>query len=243
MASKEISDRALEIISLLLRFGAIPHFDLMAHLMMLSEHYQAKLRMCLMDSVCLAPNPFVPGINLLVVLSEVSQSIPPSKRKAPEDIRQDLNRLLNEVLEQLPKSVDACPGKITTCLSLFEVQTTKKRLPTGFAGPLGVAFRDRMAMEMLCSKPLALDFMSYRFDVGNSADGAHMDRGKAIEERLMLYNSKFYKVPKWRMAFDVEIYILYVYYYTHRVLLYDGDPSIYESAFFIYIVVRENIGE
>lgn len=192
------------------------------------EHWKT----CFMSSVCLAPNPFIPGVNILVVLDKVMQQSPDGF-KAAQNLRQDVSRLLDEILEQLPKTVDACPGKMSTCKSLFEPETMHHEpSPTGFDGPLGIALRYRCTMETLCPKPLVRDFMSQKFS------GYLWREEHPMEEALLDNFYVYYDIPMWRMALDLEAYLLVVVFFSTAVLFHsDGPPGGAEVCFIIYILV------
>lgn len=234
-ASGKNSDRTLKALSVMLQFGGDPR-RLMRHLVGQGEDYVRKLRCCFLESVCSAPNPFVPGISLSVALDEVARLTPDGERRAPERLRQDVCRLLLEILEQLPKTVEACPGKMATCSALFESQGSEgSRL--GFTGPLGIALQNRKTMEMLFSRPLVLDFMCQRFNADLPSD-SFLHKGVPVEERLLIAGQEYYRVPQWRMGFDLEVYVLFVSFFTAVILLHEDEPPTdIEKSFIIYIVV------
>lgn len=228
------SQRELDVQSVLLQVGAEPIARDLIRLMN-ADVDKKRWRTCFLDSVCRAQNPFIPGVNLLVVLREATRISPEGRKATFKNMRVEVSRLLAEILEQLPKTVDACPGKMATCASVFEPETVRVP-PTGFTGPLGIALQHRQVMKLLCPKPLVLDFMRQRFNQGplRKADNR---RAWCVPKVYRIMRHK-YKVPKWRMAFDLEVYGLILVVFSRFVLLHDeGDPGATEISFSIYAVV------
>lgn len=227
--------RSMESLALVLQAGAKPQPRQIAQLIVLDDEYLGDLRACILSAVCSARNPFIPGTSLLVTLDAAARISPDEEQRVLQGLGDDVSRLLLEILEQLPKAVDAIPGTMATCSSLFESNAMETQ-PTGFTGPLGVALMHQKTMEILCTRPLVLDFMSHRFNGSLHQGGRNQDL--SMEERILIEFHKNYKVPKWRMGLDVLVYLIVLVYFSKIVLLHDGPMRLPEQLSIVYVMVR-----
>lgn len=279
--TERFSDNAFHAQSLLMGIGAEP--DPARILELMKQHGGIeKWRECAVDAIFWAHNPLIPAITSLVSLNEAARrSTQVSKKRDLEDAVEDIGNLIHQILNQLPKEIDAWEGKMSTCASIFEPEIFGSSA-TGFTGPLGLVLRHRHAMEILCPEPLVIDYLFRIFDQGRarrnkvrltSMPGDVGDSGGSIgapylhqtfcwwadrlrgllgrsatiqggymgseEFRVLKASYKYYRVPKWRMVFDMEVYLVILVLFMKFVLLHDdGPPGVVESCFIIYIVVR-----
>lgn len=155
-------------------------------------------------------------------------------------------------------------------------------------GPLEIALQDRHQLELFCSQPLVLDFMSRKFSCGLPGLGAteadlqdadqveryrrdHLSVQEVSNDSFaelgdsllgvlagpdptfgsltLLPGAQFiiaqvvtrpafcYAVPAVRMGMYLILYIAMLMLFGSNVLLYDGDVSVAEVVFFVYVVV------
>lgn len=237
--------RALAAQSLLLRYGATATVEQISELYALASDSNT-WRACFLEAVCSAPNPFIPGFNLLKTLRETAdRTIDEGKKRHFEDLEQDILQLLEGVLEQLPKTVDSCRGQMLSCVSIFEAQTSSETR-TGFNGPLNNALQHHNATRMLCSQPLWLDYMLHKFgsrslllsDTSSSVKHYQTPAQKAM--LILSASHAYYKVPKWRMLLDLEVYILVIFVFSTVILRHSSEiAKVGEMSFVMYLAVSE----
>ena len=147
------------------------------------------LRVCFVETVVSADNPFVPGMTLSVAVAKAASRAPEGDRKKLESLQREVDTLLVEVLERLPQTVRAFHGGMVGCCSVFE-----PGCPSAMAGdrgreslgPLQMALTDRRLVEKFLTRPLLLDFQDRRFTHGlpNPTDTKNVLRDQEELESL-----------------------------------------------------------
>lgn len=118
-----------------------------------------------LNTVASADNPFIPGITLSVLLSEGAERASEGDRRIMLSLHEKVNTLLLEVLERLPNTVRGFPGGMEGCSAMFEPEGQTQD-PRYLPGPLREMLQKRRQMEVFCSAPLVMDFLSLVFKKG-----------------------------------------------------------------------------
>lgn len=105
----ESSDRvaqmkALDVLSALLKHGIWPTGRQLSQISHETGFEPAKK--CFLDAVCLAVNPLLVGMILSLRLSEAAGSGKEGQRQKASRLQQEVENLVLEVFERLPKTVD-----------------------------------------------------------------------------------------------------------------------------------------
>lgn len=132
------------------------------------------LRDCFLEVVVSADNPFVPGMTLSAALTKAASRAPEGERKKLNRLQQKIDDLLLEVLKRLPQTVRAFHGGMAGCCHVFEPECCASSATSrgdgsqrqGFLGPLWLALQERELVEIFCTRPLLMDYLSRRFTHG-----------------------------------------------------------------------------
>lgn len=122
------------------------------------------LHRCL-QTVISADNPFIPGMTLSVLLSEHAEVASEGEPRMIASVRERTDALLLEELERLPKAVRGFPGSMEGCIPRRQPEG-EAQSPRYLPGPLIMARQKRLQMEVFCSAPLVMDFLSLVFQKG-----------------------------------------------------------------------------
>lgn len=147
---------ALDFLSFLLTNSAKPRAKDIRDLVLMSDDW-VLLREAWLKNVACADNPFIPGITLSAKLTEAAAVSFEGDQKKLLSFQENVDLLLLEILERLPKTVHGIGG-IEACAAMFEPEG----LPTRRT-PLGIVLEDRGQMETICPDPLVMDYLFYRF--------------------------------------------------------------------------------
>ncbi|CAN0069824.1 unnamed protein product [Scytosiphon promiscuus] len=180
-------ERAVEVLSCLIRHGAGPT-PRQISLVGSKAGFKAA-RKCFLDAVCSAINPLLVGMRLSLLLADAAGMGNEGQRRVAERLQKEVEELVLEVFERLPQTVDGFrDGDIAgsgmeaslACSMVFTPEKTRegdqdhpsrlyqhgsegKRVDTG---PLEMALQARHQLELFCTQPLVLDFLSRAFTRG-----------------------------------------------------------------------------
>ncbi|CAN0155492.1 unnamed protein product, partial [Hapterophycus canaliculatus] len=148
-------------------------------------------RKCFLDAVCSAINPLLVGMRLSLLLADAAGMGNEGQRRVAERLQKEVEELVLEVFERLPQTVEGFrEGDIAgsgmeaslfaACSMVFTPEKVRegnqdhpsrlyqhggegKRVDTG---PLEMALQARHQLELFCTQPLVLDFLSRAFTRG-----------------------------------------------------------------------------
>lgn len=156
-------DWAIGVLSCLLQYPTV--FDV-ADLIKLSRKQSAQwLKTCFLETVAWSDNPFIPGMALSIAFARSAGKAPEGERRKLLSLQERVDALLLEVLERLPQTVQGFDGGMTGCSAVFEPEFSSEDA-RGFPGPLRMALQERQHIQMFCTQPLLMDFLSRRFTHG-----------------------------------------------------------------------------
>lgn len=147
---------ALKFLSFLLTNAAKPRAKDIRDLVLMSDNW-VLLKEAWLKNVACTDNPFIPGITLSLKLNEAAAVSFEGDQKKLLSFRENVDLLLLEILERLPKTVHGLGG-IEACAAVFEPEGLPIRRT-----PLGIVLDDRGQMETICPDPLVMDYLFYRF--------------------------------------------------------------------------------
>lgn len=147
---------AMSFLSFLLTNSAKPRAKDVRDLVLMFNKWVI-VRDAWLKAVACADNPFIAGITLSVKLAEAAAISFEGDQKRLLSFQENVNLLLLEILERLPKTVHGLGG-LETCAAVFEPEGLPARRT-----PLGMVLEDRGQMETICPDPLVMDYLLYRF--------------------------------------------------------------------------------
>eukprot|EP00903_Cladosiphon_okamuranus_P010230 g9689.t1 len=177
-------EKAVEVLSCLIRHGAGPSAKQVSQIS--SKAGFASARKCFLDAICAAVNPLLVGMRLSLLLENAGGIGTEGQRQVAARLQNEVEDLVLEVFERLPQTVDGfrkgdiAGSGMEACSIVFTPEKMRQAdhsNPTHLyheddegsrveMGPLELALQARHQLELFCTQPLVLDFLSRSFTRG-----------------------------------------------------------------------------